>query len=142
MQFFSYLHACRNQVFLIFENILRTTKNFRNRRNFFQVLLSTIFYKSSSTFNETFLTSSLLAYNIFSKKNSCFLFLDKSQVRKSVDVITGFSCTVKKQKFNSIQAHSWTPSPFPTLSFSKCLVCFFVYLHHFYKYYLCFTGRI
>ena len=89
--------------------------------SFFQVLLSTIFYKRSGTFNET-LTLSSLAY-IFSK-NSWFLFLDKSQVQKNVDVITCFSCTVKKQKFKSIQAHSWTPH-FPMLSFSKCLVCVF-----------------
>ena len=53
---------------------------------------------------------SLLACNIFSK-NSWFIFLDKSQVQKSVDVITCFFCTVKKQKFRSIQAYSWNPCP-------------------------------
>ena len=73
-----------------------------------QILLSTIFYKMPGTFNETFLTLSSLACNIFSK-NSWFLFLDKSQVQKSVDVITCFFCTVKKQKFRSIQTHSWNP---------------------------------
>ena len=31
------------------------------------------------------------------KKYLQFLFLDKSQVQKSVEVITCFSCTVKKQ---------------------------------------------
>ena len=90
--------------FFIFGNILITAKNFRNRR---KVLLTTIFYKSSGTFNETW-TLILLAYNIFSK-NSWFLFLDKSQVQKNVDFITCFSCTVKKQNFKSIQTHSWTP---------------------------------
>ena len=90
--------------FFLFGNILITAKNFRNRR---KVLLTTIFYKSSGTFNETW-TLILLAYNIFSK-NSWFLFLDKSQVQKNVDFITCFSCTVKKQNFKSIQAHSWTP---------------------------------
>ena len=53
---------------------------------------------------------SLLACNIFSK-NSWFMFLDKSQVHKSVDVIICFFCTVKKQKFRSIQAYSWNPCP-------------------------------
>ena len=36
-----------------------------------------------------------------------------------------------------------TNQPFPVLSLSECLVYVFVfnYLHHFYQYYLCFTGR-
>ena len=87
-------------------------------------MLSTIFYKRSGTFNET-LTLSSLAY-IFSK-NSWFLFLDKSQVQKSVDVITCFFCTVKKQKYRSIQAHSWTPLPFQRYLFLRvwCVFCSF-----------------
>ena len=64
--------------FFIFKNILGT---------FFQVMLSTIFYKVSGRFNVT-LTLSLLAY--FFSKNSLFLFLNKSQVQKSVDVFTCF----------------------------------------------------
>ena len=123
--------------FLIFQNMVGT-KNFRNRMDFCQVLLSTIFYKKSGTFNENFLTLSSLACNI-SWKNSWFLFLDKSQVQKSVDVITCFSCTVKKQKFKSIRVHSLTAPPFPMLSFSKWCVCF-VYVHHSYQYHLCFAG--
>ena len=114
--------------FLIFQNILGT-KNFQNHMNFFQVPLSTIFYKKSGTFIET-LNLSLLACNNF-PKNSWFLFLDKSQVQKSVDVITCFFCIAKKQKFISTQANNWNPAPqfpFPVLSFSKCLVCFmFIY---------------
>ena len=122
--------------FFIFGNILITAKNFRNRR---KVLLTTIFYKSSGTFNETW-TLILLAYNIFSK-NSWFLFLDKSQVQKSVDVITCFSFTVIKQKFKTIQAHSWA-LPFQCyLSLSNCCVSF-VYLHYSYQYYLYFTGGL
>ena len=104
--------------FLIFQNILGT-KNFRNRMNFF-----------SSSANYYFLHKvRYIQWNVvnfdletISSKNSWFLFLDKSQVQKSVDVITCFSCTVKKQKFKGIQAHSWIPL-FPMLSFSKCLVC-------------------
>ena len=49
-----------NSYFLIFQNILGTTKNFQNRRDFFQVLLGTILYKRSGTFDETFLTWSSL----------------------------------------------------------------------------------
>ena len=37
--------------FFIFQNIVGIIKNFRNRMDFFQVLLSTIFYKNSGTFN-------------------------------------------------------------------------------------------
>ena len=48
-------------------------------------MLITVIYKVSGTFNET-LTLSSLAY--VSSENSLFLFLDKSQVQKSVDVIT------------------------------------------------------
>ena len=67
---------------------------------YFQVLLSTIFYKTLGTFYETFLTC-----NIFFKKG-CFLFSDKSQVEKSGDVIISFFCTIKNQKCRSNQAHS------------------------------------
>ena len=57
------------------------------------------------------------------------MFPDKSQVQKSVDIITCFFCTVKKQKIRSLMAHSWTPLPFPVLYFSKCLVCvLFIYI--------------
>ena len=63
---------------------------------------------------------------MFFRKKQLVLFLDKSQVLKSVNVITCFFCTAKKQKFRSTQAHDWNPlSPhpsFPVLSFSKCLV--------------------
>ena len=109
---------------MIFQKIFGTTKNFQIAGMFFQVLVSTIFYQGSGTFNETFVILSSLAYNIFSK-NSWFPFLGKSQVQKSVNIITCFFCTVKKQKFRSI--HSWNPSPllFPVVSFSKCLVCVF-----------------
>ena len=108
--------------FLIFRNILGI-KNFWNRTNFFS---GSPKYYFLGTFNETFLTLSSLACNIFSK-NSWFLFLDKFQVQKIVDVITCFFCTVKKQNLRSIQAHSWTPLPllplpFPVLYFTKCLV--------------------
>ena len=116
---------------MIFRNI-SGIKNFRNSANSFSGFPK---YYFLGTFNETFLTLSSLACNIFSK-NSWFLFLDKFQVQKSVDVITCFFCNVKKQKFRSIQAHSWNshpphptpPPPFPVLYFSKYLVCvLFIY---------------
>ena len=91
-------------------------------------MLNTIFYKGSGIFNETLLTLSPLAYNIFPK--NWFLFLDKSQLQKIVNFITCFFGTVKKQKFRNV--HSWNPPfpypLFPELSFSKCSVfvfCFF-----------------
>ena len=51
----------------------------------------------SGTFNETFLTLSSLARISFSK-SSRILFVDKSQVEKSVDVISCLFCTAKKKK--------------------------------------------
>ena len=95
--------------FLIFENILISAKNFWNCRNFFSS--SAVYY--------------FLQKFRYIKKNSWFLFLDKSQVQKSVDAIICFSCTVKKLNFKSIQAHSGPLPPFPILSFSKSLVCIF-----------------
>ena len=113
-------------------NIFQSQKKwvFEIAGSFFQVLLSTIFYKRSGTFNETFLTLSSLP---FSQKNSWFLFLDKSQVQKSVGVITWFPCSLNKQKFKNIQAHGCIPLPFQYYhSLSVWCVCF-VYLHHFYS---------
>ena len=60
------------------------------------------------------------------KNPSWFLFLNKSQVQKSVDVLTCFSCTVRKNK-NSKASRPIVgpPPPLPMLSFSKCFVCLF-----------------
>ena len=88
--------------FLIFQNIFRI-KNFRNCTNFFS---GSPKYYFLGTFNEIFLTFSSLACNIFSK-NSWFLFLDKLQVQKNVNVITCFFCNVIKQKLRS----NWNPPP-------------------------------
>ena len=128
--------------FFIFENVLRTTKNFRNHRNFFSSSVKYYFLQKVRYIQWNFLTLSSVAYTIFSKKPSWFLFLNKSEVQKSVQVITCFSYTFRKQKFKSIQVHSWTPVPFFQcyLFLSVWCVCF-VYLHHFYQYYLCFAGR-
>ena len=94
-------------------------------RTFFQVLLSTIFYRKSGTFNKTFLTQSSLTCNIFSKR-SWFLFSDKSQVQKSGNLITCFFCNVKNKNSEAARLIVGTsPPPFPVLSFSKCLVCVF-----------------
>ena len=114
MQFLRYLYACRNHVFFDFSKYLGNQRFSKSHELFFQVLLRTIFYKMSGTFNETYLTLSSLARISFSK-SSGFLFIDKSQVEKSVDVISCLFCT----------GH---PIPFPALSFSKCLVCaLFIY---------------
>ena len=65
--------------FFIFQNTLRSTNNFRNDRDFFEVLSSTFFYKMSGTLNEVFFTWSLLKLDIFSQKSQ-FLYSKKSQV--------------------------------------------------------------
>ena len=107
--------------FLIFQNIVGTAKNFQN----VGTLLSTIFYKVSGILNET-LTLTSLAY-IFSK-NSLFLFLDKSQIQKSANVITCFFCTVRKQKFRSVHTTIQNPPPHSFqcyLSLSVWCVCVF-----------------
>ena len=89
-------------------------------------MLSTIFYKVSGRFNVT-LTLSLLAY--FFSKNSLFLFLNKSQVQKSVDVFTCFFFTVKKRKFRSVRSWNLPPPFFQCyLSLSVWCVCvLFIY---------------
>ena len=118
-----------NRYFFIFQNILETKKNFRNLLTFFQILLSTIFYKKSGTFNETFLNWSSLTCNIFSKK-SWFLFSDKSQVQKSGDIITCFFCTVKNKNSDTARLIIGTPSPFSSVIFLKVFgvyVFFFIY---------------
>ena len=93
--------------FLVFQNILGI-KKFRNRTNFFSGSPKYYFLQKVRyiQWNDLNVPLSSLALNIFSK-NSWFLFLDKFQVQKGVDVITCFFCTVKKQKFRSIQTHSW-----------------------------------
>ena len=119
---------------MIFQNILGI-KNFRNLTNFFSGSPKYYFLERSGTFltfNETFVTLSSLTCNIFSK-NSWFLFLEKSQVQKTVDVITCFFCTVKKNKDSEasrlIVGTSPVTPPFPVLYFSKCLVCvLFIYI--------------
>ena len=89
---------------------------------FFQVRISTIFYKKWGTLNETFLTWNTLACNILSKK-SWFLFSDKAQVQKSGDFITSFFCSVKKKekKIRSNLTHSWN------LNSPISSVVFFIY---------------
>ena len=98
--------------------------------SFFQILLSTIFYKKSGTFNETFLTWSSLTCNIFSKK-SWFLFSDKSQVQKSGDVITCFFCAVKNKNSEAARLIVGTPSPLSSVIFLKvfgvCVCVLFIY---------------
>ena len=104
-------------VFGFFKRSQELQKIFEIAGTFFQVVLSTIFYGNPGIFNETFLTWRSLACNIFSKQ-SWFLFLDKSQVQKSGDVISCFFGTVKKEKFRCIQAHSCNSfrlSPHPSL---------------------------
>ena len=91
--------------FFISQNILGTTEKFRNRRNFFQVLLSTILCKKSGTFSETFRTWNSV-HVLFSQKKSWLLCNDKSQVQKNVDAIACFFCTIRKQKFKRSQAYN------------------------------------
>ena len=59
------MYACRNQVFLFLKMPYGLQRISEIAGSFFQVLLSTIFYKRSGTFNETLRS---LAYNIFSEK--------------------------------------------------------------------------
>ena len=123
-----------NRYFFIFQNILELKRIFEIVVSFFQILLSTIFYKKSGTFNETFLTWSSLTCNIFSKK-SWFLFSDKSQVQKSGDVITCFFCAVKNKNSEAARLIVETPSPLSSVIFLKvfgvcvcvcvCVFCLF-----------------
>ena len=93
-----YLWTCKNQLFFYFSIYLRNCKEFSKSQWLFQVLLSTIFDKKSGTFNDTFLTWSLLTCKIFSKK-SWFLSSDKSHIQKSGNVTASFA--LSKNKKNS-----------------------------------------
>ena len=139
MQFWRYLYVCRNQVFFIFENVIGTTKNFRNRRKFFSSS-GKYYFLQNVRYIQWNLNFEIVSIYYFLRKTagSCFLINLKLK-----NVLTALLASlVKKQKFKSIQAHSLNPPPFQMLSLPKCLVCVcFVYLHHFYQYYLCFAGR-
>ena len=98
---------------------------------FFQVRISTIFYKKWGTLNEIFLTWNTLTCNILSKK-SWFLFSDKAQVQKSGGFVTSFFCTVRKKrkKLEVIWLIAGTSIPlFPVLFclFTPFLLVFFVF---------------
>ena len=97
--------------FLIFQNILGSTKNFRNQMDFFSSSAKYYFLQKVGTFIETFiLTWSSLASNIFSKKSFCFLI--NLKFKKVVTSLLASLALSKKQNFRCIQAHSWTGSRF------------------------------
>ena len=139
LQFLRYLYACRNQVFFDFSKYLKYYKEFSKPQGFFQVLLSTIFYKKSGTFNASFLTWSSLACNIFSKK-SWFLFSHKCQVQKNDDLITCFFCTIKNKNSKAARLMVGNPPSFPVWSCSKCFVCAFCLFTSFLSVLSVFTG--
>ena len=86
-------------------------------RTFFQVLLSTIFYKKSGTFNETSLTLSSLACTGF-----CFLI--NLNLRKFLaSLLASFALSIHKNLGASRLIAVTTP--FHVWSFSKCFVCVF-----------------
>ena len=127
-------------IFRLFKISQELKRIFKIAGTFFQVLLSTIFYKTSSLFNETFLTWISLTYNIFSKKR-WFLFTDKLHVQKSGDFRNCLFWAVKRkiQKQPGSQLEPYPPFQC-YLSLSVWCVCF-VYLHHFYQCYSCFKDR-
>ena len=111
----------------VFSKCFRTSKELPKLQGLFS---SSSEYYFLRKVNET-LSWSSLACNIFAKV--WFLFSDKSQVQKSGDVITCFFCTVKKQNFRSIQAHSWKPpSPFFQCCLSRGVWCVLVYVFFIY----------
>ena len=125
LQFLRYLYACRSQIFLNLiwvPNILGTIKNFRNRRNLFSSLLSTIFYKGSGKFNETFFTLSSLEYNIFSTAGFCFLIILKFK-KKLTSLLVSFA--LPKNKNSEAPIVGTLPLLFPVLFCSKCWMCVF-----------------
>ena len=105
-----------------FQKILGTTNNFRNRRNFFSSY-SKYYFLQSVRYIQRNLNFELIS--IYFLKKQLVSVPDKSQVQKSVNVITYFFCTVKKQKFRSV--HSWNPCPSSFqcyLSLNVWCVCF------------------
>ena len=94
-----YLYAWRNY--------LRNYKEFLKLQERFHVLLSTIFYKRSGTFNETFSAGFCFLINLKFKKVSASLLA---------------SLALSKNK-NSKASRLILRLPLPMLSFSKCWVC-------------------
>ena len=84
-----------------FQKILGTTNNFRNRRNFFSSY-SKYYFLQSVRYIQRNLNFELIS--IYFLKKQLVSVPDKSQVQKSVNVITYFFCTVKKQKFRSVHS--------------------------------------
>ena len=83
---------------------------------FFQVLLSTIFYKMSGTLSETFLTLSLLGYNIFLKKTAgfCFRFFINRKFKK---VLTSFLACLALWKNKNSKASRMDHPPLSNVIF-------------------------
>ena len=94
--------------FFIFQNTLGTTKNFRNRMDFFYFILQRVRY---------------VQWNLLDLE----LFGDKSQVQRNGDAIACLFYTVKNKNSEAARLIVGTPLPFLVLSFSKCLVCVCVF---------------
>ena len=124
--------------FLIFQNILGT-KNFEITGTFFQALLSTVFYKKSDIFNETFLILSSLACNIFSKKKkkknpAGFCSLINLKLKKLFTPLLNSFALSKNKNSESCRLIIGSSLPFQCyLSLSLSSVCL-VHLHHFYQF--------
>ena len=115
----------KTRYFFDFLKYLRNYKEFsKSQYPFFQVLLSTISYKGSSKFNETFLK--------FSQKTAGFFFL--------TSLLASFAPPKNKNSKASIVGILPPPLSFPCY-LSLSVWCVYVYLHHFYQCYLYFTGR-
>ena len=96
--------------FLIFQNILGSTKNFRNQMDFFSSSAKYYFLQKVGTFIETLiLTWSSLASNIFSKKSFCFLINLKFK-KVVTSLLAAFA--LSKNKISEASRLIVGPSPF------------------------------
>ena len=140
MQFWRYLYVCRNQVFFIFENVIGTTKNFRNRRKFFSSS-GKYYFLQNVRYIQWNLNFEIVSIYYFLRKTAGSCFLINLKLNNVLTALLAFLALSKNKNSKASRLIVGTPRSFKCyLCLSVWCVCF-VYLHHFYQYYLCFAGR-
>ena len=94
--------------YLIFQNILETTKNFQNPREFFSSSAKYYFLQKFRYIQRNHLNLELISMKYFHKKRAGFCFLINLKFKKVVTSILTSFCTVR-----CIQAQTWNLTPPP-----------------------------
>ena len=119
--------------FSIFENVLGTTNNFRNRRKFFSSSAKYYFLRKVRYIQWNILNFELVSIKYFLRKTAGFCFLINLKFKK-VSTSLLASLSLSKNKNSKASRLIVGPPSFQCyLSLSVWYVCF-VYLHNFYQY--------